>query len=256
MEDHFGPDGSYGVFVRSDTNVEDLPGFTGAGLNLTVPNVVGFENVLQAIKRVWASPFTERAYGWRQAVMDEPEHVYPAVLLHKSVMADKSGVMITADVDTGTRDALSVVVNEGVGGGVAGQSAESLRIDLHTGEVRLLASATAATKRVLLNTGGSKLVPASGAVRVLDSKEIASLLELESKITDWFSAVAETGSEPSSADVEFGFKDGRLVLFQIRPFVHGDSVQSNSCLLSVDAALARTAMLRVLLDQKPLERPL
>ncbi|MCK5664029.1 MAG: hypothetical protein KAI17_11110, partial [Thiotrichaceae bacterium] len=31
-----------GVFVRSDTNVEDLPGFTGAGLNLTMPNVIGF----------------------------------------------------------------------------------------------------------------------------------------------------------------------------------------------------------------------
>ena len=29
-----------GVFVRSDTNVEDLPGFTGAGINLTLPNVV------------------------------------------------------------------------------------------------------------------------------------------------------------------------------------------------------------------------
>jgi len=58
MDSEFGTDGSYGVFVRSDTNVEDLPGFTGAGLNLTVPNVVGFENVLQSIRRVWASPFT------------------------------------------------------------------------------------------------------------------------------------------------------------------------------------------------------
>jgi phosphohistidine swiveling domain-containing protein len=48
MEETFGPDGTYGVFVRSDTNVEDLPGFTGAGLNLTVPNVVGFENILAA----------------------------------------------------------------------------------------------------------------------------------------------------------------------------------------------------------------
>ncbi|MCK5204415.1 MAG: hypothetical protein KAR15_11110, partial [Desulfobacterales bacterium] len=56
METAFGPDGNYGVFVRSDTNVEDLPGFTGAGLNKTIPNVVGFENVLAAIPKVWASP--------------------------------------------------------------------------------------------------------------------------------------------------------------------------------------------------------
>jgi hypothetical protein len=63
MNTVFGPDGTYGVFVRSDTNVEDLPGFTGAGLNKTIPNVVGFENVLAAIPRVWASPFSRRAFA-------------------------------------------------------------------------------------------------------------------------------------------------------------------------------------------------
>ena len=120
----FGEDGSYGVFVRSDTNVEDLPGFTGAGLNLTVANVVGADNILKAISRVWASPFTARSFAWRQSLMDKPEHVYPAVLLMLSVDADKSGVLVTQDIDTGSRDWLSVAVNEGVGGAVDGQSAE------------------------------------------------------------------------------------------------------------------------------------
>ena len=36
-------------------------GFTGAGLNLTLPNVVGYENLLAGIADVWASPFTARA---------------------------------------------------------------------------------------------------------------------------------------------------------------------------------------------------
>ena len=40
MREQFGEPGSYGVFIRSDTNVEDLPQFTGAGLNETIPNVV------------------------------------------------------------------------------------------------------------------------------------------------------------------------------------------------------------------------
>jgi phosphoenolpyruvate synthase/pyruvate phosphate dikinase len=39
--------------------------------------------------------------------------------------AEKSGVMVTADVDTGSRDWLSVAVNEGVGGAVDGQATES-----------------------------------------------------------------------------------------------------------------------------------
>jgi len=73
----FGPGEDYGVFIRSDTNVEDLPGFTGAGLNLTLPNVTGFDAIVDGIPRVWASPFAARAFAWRQSHMEHPEHVYP-----------------------------------------------------------------------------------------------------------------------------------------------------------------------------------
>lgn len=252
MERQFGPDGSYGVFVRSDTNVEDLPGFTGAGLNLTVSNVVGFENVVQAVKAVWASPFTERAYGWRQALMDNPEHVYAAVLLHKSVAVEKSGVMITADIDSGARDVLSVVVNEGVGGGVEGQSAESLRIALTSGAVRLLASATATNKRVLLAAGGSQLVPARGAERVLEDDEIRDLRSLARQLPDWFSRQPGRPPSPRSADVEFGFLNGRLVLFQIRPFVDNHAISTRTGVSGTESSAAGVMQLRVVLAEKPL----
>jgi len=85
LEDNIGSVATHGVFVRSDTNVEDLPGFTGAGLNLTLPNVVGMDELVKAIPRVWASPFTARAFAWRQSLMDQPQHVYPSILLLKSV---------------------------------------------------------------------------------------------------------------------------------------------------------------------------
>ncbi len=103
LADTFGTDDPPGVFVRSDTNVEDLAGFTGAGLNLTLPNVVGYENLLEAITRVWASPFTARAFAWRQSHMTQPEHVYTSILLLESVASDKSGVLVTQDIDTGNR---------------------------------------------------------------------------------------------------------------------------------------------------------
>ncbi|MGR9099815.1 MAG: PEP/pyruvate-binding domain-containing protein, partial [Gammaproteobacteria bacterium] len=103
-----------GVFIRSDTNVEDLPGFTGAGLNLTLFNVVGLDNVFKGINQVWASPFTARAFAWRQSHMEAPEHVYPAILILQSVPNDKSGVLVTQDIDSGDMNVLSVAVNEGV----------------------------------------------------------------------------------------------------------------------------------------------
>jgi phosphoenolpyruvate synthase/pyruvate phosphate dikinase len=44
-----------GVFVRSSTNSEDLPNFSGAGLYTTVPNVKGDDALISAVKTVWAS---------------------------------------------------------------------------------------------------------------------------------------------------------------------------------------------------------
>ena len=251
LREHFGSDGSYGVFVRSDTNVEDLAGFTGAGLNLTVPNVVGEDNIIDAMRRVWASPFQERAFGWRQSIMNDPEHVYVSVLLHQSVNADKSGVMITADVETGSRDTITVAVNEGVGGGVEGQAAESLLIGREDGKVRLLGSATAPQKRVLRATGGSELVPASGAARVLTNGDIAQLLAFVERLPGWFENMPEAERAKAVADVEFGFLNGKLYLFQIRPFVENKRASRSTYLQTMDAGLAENADRPVNMAERP-----
>jgi hypothetical protein len=251
MAQAFGPDGSYGVFVRSDTNVEDLPGFTGAGLNLTVANVVGFDAIADGIRRVWASPFSARAFAWRQALMSEPEHVYPAVLLLRSMPAAKSGVMVTCDVETGALDALSIAVNEGVGGAVEGQAAESLRVDLATGRVRLLARASAPWQRVLLPEGGTALLPVSASEVVLEEQEIAQLIELARTLPQRFPPITDAEGAPAPADVEFGFLGGKLKLFQIRPFLESAQARSSSYLAALDAGMADLEAIRVGLDALP-----
>jgi hypothetical protein len=237
LEKSIGPAGSYGVFVRSDTNVEDLPGFTGAGLNLTLPNVVGIDNLVKAIPKVWASPFTARAFAWRQSLMDKPEHVYPAVLLLKSVPNDKSGVMVTQDIDTGDRAVLSVAVNEGVGGAVDGQSAESLRIDTRDGSVRLMASATAVWRRMPAASGGVDVLPVSGDENVLHPEEIKQLIALAKELPENFPPITDDDGKPAPADIEFGFRDGRLQLFQIRPFLESRNRRGGSYLRDMDKSL-------------------
>lgn len=247
----FGPDKTFGVFVRSDTNVEDLPGFTGAGLNLTVPNVVGIDNIIAAISRVWASPFSARSFAWRQTLMDKPEHVYPAVLLMLSVDVDKSGVLVTQDIDTGDFTWLSVAVNEGVGGAVDGQSAESIRIDTATGEVRLMAAATAAIRRKVDLSGGVKKLPVSSAERVLEKAEIAQLITLAADLPERFPAVVDASGNVAPADIEFGFLNGELRLFQIRPFLDSDHARGSELLRALDAPLAKRAHDAVTLDEVP-----
>ena len=237
LEKTIGPEGSYGVFVRSDTNVEDLPGFTGAGLNLTLPNVVGMDDLAKAIPDVWASPFTERAFAWRQSLMDKPENVYPAVLLLKSVPNDKSGVMVTQDIDSGDKAVLSVAVNEGVGGAVDGQSAESLRIDTRDGSVRLLASATAVWRRAPAAAGGVDKLPVSGDQSVLKPDEIKQLITLAKELPNRFPAITDDDGNPAPADIEFGFLDGRLQLFQLRPFLESRDSRGGAYLSDMDKSL-------------------
>jgi hypothetical protein len=254
MEKTFGPDGSYGVFVRSDTNVEDLPGFTGAGLNLTVPNVVGFDGVMEAILQVWASPFADRAYTWRQAYMDQPEHVYVSILLLKSVPVEKSGVMVTTDVESGGPGWLSVAVNEGFGGAVSGQRAEELRINPGNGQVQLLAHATEPFKRILPPEGGMASVPASGTEAVLSRSDVTQLMALARELPQRFPWLKDDHGHPVPADVEFGFAGGRLYLFQIRPYLESRKARQNQYLRQMDEVFLRSDDKGVDLRQLPKER--
>jgi len=237
MAREFGADFNGGVFIRSDTNVEDLPGFTGAGLNLTLFNVAGFDNIVKGINEVWASPYTPRAWGWRQSHMKGPEHVYPAVLLLKTVPSDISGVMVTQDVDSGDAGRLSVAVNEGVGGAVDGQAAESVRIDRVRGDVQLLAVASAPTKLVPLPAGGIARQPASGRERLLGPDEVQQLIAFADEIPRKFPQHGADG-KPVAADVEFAFVGGKLWLLQIRPFNESREARSAQALIEMDRQLA------------------
>ncbi len=251
MKDTFGSDEPPGVFVRSDTNVEDLAGFTGAGLNLTLPNVVGHENLLKAITEVWASPFTARAFAWRQSHMSQPEQVYTSILLLESVAVDKSGVLVTEDIDTGNRQVVSVAVNEGLGGAVDGQAAESLRIPLDGSAVRVLATATAPWRRVLNPKGGLTFLPTSGSDTVLQPAEIAQLIDFARHLPEKFPAITDDDGHPAPADVEFGFLNGDLRLFQLRPFLESKMAKSIAYLQQMDSRLKDTASIGVDMNAVP-----
>jgi len=247
----FGEDGSYAVFVRSDTNVEDLPGFTGAGLNLTVPNVVGFDQIVDAIIRVWASPFTERAYAWRQGRMRSPEHVYPSVILMKTVPVEKSGVLITQDTETGDPDWLSIATNHGIGGAVQGQAAEELRLHAETGEIRLLADATSPFMRLSDRVGGLKKVATPPTGFVLKQHEILQLIQLVKRIKKEFPQY-DHSTQSTAADIEFGFEKEQMRLFQVRPYLRSQSARNNQYLISLDQKMKNRAWRPVELSEVPL----
>ena len=203
-----------GVFIRSDTNVEDLPEFSGAGLNLTVAHQTTMDDVLTSIKRVWTSPFSARAYLWRKQILEEQGEVYPSVLLQRTVRSAKSGVLITSGLQEGGPDDLTVVAAEGVGGAVDGEDAETILLDSNGG-VLLLSQAKAPNRREVI-PGGTRWVAASRPETLLQPGEIE---QLRAVVESWQAKRRGTPEENTTWDIEYGFVDGRLWLFQIRPFV-------------------------------------
>lgn len=220
--------GSVPVFLRSDTNMEDLKDFSGAGLNLTIFNVVDSAKIIQGIKDVWASPYTERSFKWRQRYLLNPENVFPSILIIPSVDVAYSGVMITKGIPTNDGRDITIAFSRGAGGAVDGQAAESYLLH-HSGENRLLSPAREATYRRLPATGGSKILNTTFEKPILNGQNIHDLRWLAYNIHQQIPKT--TGTEDKGPfDVELGFQDNKTWLFQIRPFVENKNAVSSAYL--------------------------
>jgi len=222
--------GQVPVFLRSDTNMEDLPEFTGAGLNLTLFNVLSRDKILEGIKKVWASPYSERSYQWRQQYLENPEDVYPSILIIPSVNVDKSGVIITKGVSSGDENAISISFSKGVGGAVEGQSAESYVIH-QSRYVELISPGRETKYRVIPSTGGSKLEHSALNDPVLTPVDLVALNNMAKDISSKMDAVTDNGGP---YDIELGIKDGKIWLFQVRPFVENKEANASLYLESLD----------------------
>ena len=223
--------GEIPVFLRSDTNMEDLKDFTGAGLNLTLFNVVDKTQILEGIKAVWASPYTERSFKWRQKYLLNPENVFPSILVIPSVDVDYSGVLITKGISNGNENDLTIAFSRGAGGAVDGQSAETYLIK-NEGGFQLLAPAREQLFNSLPVTGGTEKKAATFEKLILNYHNINDIRNLAKIIRE--TLPKETHSDYKGAyDVELGFKDNKLWLFQIRPFVENKNALSSQYLESI-----------------------
>jgi hypothetical protein len=224
--------GSVPVFLRSDTNMEDLKDFTGAGLNLTLFNVLEAQSIWQGIKDVWASPYTDRSYRWRQRYLRDQANVFPSILIIPSVNADYSGVMITKGVSSGNTDDITVAFNRGVGGAVEGQASESWTIK-SDGSSSLISPAREPEFMSIPATGGTLKIGATFEGRVLTEDKLLMLKLMAEQVKNDLSSLGIHGPY----DLELGFKDNKLWLFQVRPFVENKKAAATEYLTSISPTL-------------------
>ncbi|MGD8933330.1 MAG: phosphoenolpyruvate synthase [Gammaproteobacteria bacterium] len=115
LEDEAGSD--IAVAVRSSATAEDLPDASFAGQQETFLNVRGLDNVIFAIKHVFASLYNDRAIAYRVHQNFDHSKVALSAGIQRMVRSDigASGVMFTLDTESGFRDAVFITGAYGLG---------------------------------------------------------------------------------------------------------------------------------------------
>ncbi len=93
--------GNERVRLRSSSNTEDLPNFTGAGLYTSVPAYWGDDdaNIEDGLRTVWASLWNPRAYDERRFAGIDAANIGMGVLVHPAYQSEEAnGVVLTRDV--------------------------------------------------------------------------------------------------------------------------------------------------------------
>jgi pyruvate,water dikinase len=103
------------VAVRSSATAEDLPFASFAGQQDTYLNVVGTDAVLDAVRRCWASLWTDRAVVYRASNGIDNRTVRLAVVVQRMVDSAVAGVLFTANPVTGHRRQAVIDASPGLG---------------------------------------------------------------------------------------------------------------------------------------------
>jgi pyruvate,water dikinase len=105
------------VAVRSSATAEDLPEASFAGQQETFLNVRGLDNVLHAVKHVFASLYNDRAIAYRVHNRFDHRLVALSAGVQHMVRSDigASGVLFTLDTESGFRDVVFITASYGLG---------------------------------------------------------------------------------------------------------------------------------------------
>ena len=206
-----------GLFARSSSNAEDLPNFSGAGLHSSVPNVKGDDQLVEALKTVWASLWNFEAYEGRERAGIDHAKVYMAVLIQEGINADSAGVMITADpYNPESKGAIYISAKRGLGIKVVDgkRIAEQILFRPQSNAIRVLTRSAEDSLLTFDENGGVKEVPITGERAVLTDSMARRLASTAQRIRRLFGG--------KDQDIEWLYLRGQLYIVQARPFISSD----------------------------------
>ena len=200
------------VAVRSSAADEDGSATSFAGQHDTYLNLVGVEQVVEAVARCWESARSERALGYRLHHGLAAAEPTIAVLVQQLVAADVSAVVFSANPLTGARDEVVINASWGLGESIVGGTTTPDTIVVR-GPVLAVVGRTVGEKRRMTVSvpGGTREVEVPALLRsrlVLTDEEAVAMARL---------AVALEQTVGHPVDVECALSGGELFLLQARP---------------------------------------
>ena len=248
------------VAIRSSATAEDLPEASFAGQQDTFLHVSGDEEVIEYVRKCWASLFEARAIFYREENDFEHSKVLIAVVVQKMAIADKAGVMFTVNPSTGEEIAL-IEGSWGLGEAVVSGDVtpDNYQVDKANNEV---INVTISDKKVMYTNdeSGTSIkvnVPENLRMeRVLSDEELIELTEMGKRVQAHY-------GEPM--DTEWAFERDNLFLLQARPITTlGDAEPAADDDASVDGeVLVRglgaspgiaTGLVKIVLDIDELDK--
>lgn len=206
---HFGDKHAYAV--RSSATAEDLPYASFAGQQDTYLNIIGKENILQHIKKCWASLYTDRAVIYRMQNGFDHNQVSICVVVQKMVFPEASGILFTADPITSNRKVLSIDASFGLGEALVSGLVSADNYKVKEDEI---VEKVIATKKLAIygrKEGGTerkKIAPNQQKIQTLTEQQILQLARIGRQIEAYFGC---------PQDIEWCLVDDTIYIVQSRP---------------------------------------
>jgi pyruvate,water dikinase len=211
--------------VRSSATAEDLPEASFAGQQETYLNVSGIEDILTAVRKVYASLYNDRAISYRVHQGFEHEMVSLSAGIQQMVRSDigSSGVMFTLDTESGFDEVVFITSAYGLGETVVQGSVNPDEFYVHKPALK------SGRPAILSRSLGSKLIKmvyaednsrSPVATTEVDYKDRLKFSLSDSQIEELAQYAMKIESHYGRAmDIEWALDgvDGKLYIVQARP---------------------------------------
>lgn len=178
------------VAVRSSATAEDLPEASFAGQQETFLNIRGEADLLDAVKKCWASLWTARAIAYRIKNNIDQNTIALAVVVQEMVDAEAAGILFTANPINGRRDEMVINAAWGLGEAIVGGlvSPDTIVADKATGKVKQYEVAEKTVVTVLAEKGTREdpLEDERRRSKVMNEADVVTLVDIARRIEFYY----------------------------------------------------------------------